>query len=160
MSSPHLWPARREFLRRGTPVAWVHPSHGAVTYGVMTTDTVWAQSDTANDGAGPMHPSCEAPSHIDLRDRTARAHAAWAWTRVAPAPDGKCSQRVLMEDAVDWTRLTDTGAAWRGFDYQHQKHKAQKAARVLSRMACGDATVTVAEANAALAVAEGAGWLR
>ena len=99
MSTPdHLWPARPEYLRRGTPV---HAGHGHVS--------------------------------IDLRDVTARAHAAMAHTTV-----NSLTGTTLCSD--DWRAFIGGSALY----YR----------TVLRRMRSLDESVTVAEARAALEWAE------
>lgn len=131
---PHLWPARPEYLRRGTPV-WIQRDHPAWAW---DPGTVWCAAPDENGlrTVAVLHPGRTDWLHwcrpdirhlrLDLRDVTARAHAAWAhhtWRRGTPY----LAERLPM---------------------------GSEHGSVLTRMAHGDPSVTVAEARTALAWAE------
>jgi hypothetical protein len=73
---------------------------------------------------------------LDLRDKTARAHAAWLYVRVDKHGSPRCIE--ALQDAFRREPLLEGKQAIHG--YMH----------TLRRMACGDPSVTVAEARAAL----------
>jgi hypothetical protein len=131
VSAPdYLWPARPEYLRRGTPLRW------------LTGDGEYGRP-------GDLHLYCEqrgVPGDavmrlcaLDLRDVTARAHAAMAWTMI------RNSDRLVgFSSAMPDISVMDCGMWLR----------ARQMLRVLVRMRSMDESVTVDEAREALAWAE------
>jgi hypothetical protein len=131
VSAPdYLWPARPEYLRRGTPLRW------------LTGDGEYGRP-------GDLHLYCEqrgVPGDavmrlcaLDLRDVTARAHAAWAYTRA--------TTRGLE------LHFNGKMYLWAG-ELSSLPGDAVAMYEILCRMACGDESVTVDEAREALAWAE------
>jgi len=103
----------------------------------------WLTGDDEYGMAGDWHLYTEGPSPdlsrlcaLDLRDVTARAHAAWVYTQMdSPAGGVPCQDRELSDR---WYRA-------------HKRYKEGNAVRrVLLRMANGDESVTITEARAAL----------
>ena len=111
----YMYPARAGMLRRGTPTFYVN--------GNSTDEMLHAARTKITDFE---------PWFLDLRDVTARAHAAWAYRPFGP----DCPVYGAVYREIDEARREDVPAS---AHYQ-----------VLRRMACGDETVTVAEARAAL----------
>ena len=131
MSTPdYLWPARPEYLRRGTP-ALVSGWRDVIVCDEPEMRDRYSMraaciDDGAREGPEPLWPAVRAVS-IDLRDVTARAHAAMAYTFVEPPPCADVRVRVGGPYPFDET---------------------------LARMRMLDESVTVAEARAALEWAE------
>ena len=137
----HLHPARPEHLRRGTPVDFAGHCRGVV---VDTEDPngdgyvlVWWPRDAVGVGKSSAINSL----WLDLRDPTARAHAAWAYTEVEPE-----TGRVQLRE--QWRE------AWREAWIRSDSDTMFRAGTLL-RMRALDETVTPAEASAALLWAEG-----
>jgi hypothetical protein len=135
MSAPdYLWPARPEYLRRRSTVVL---TGGPFDGHIGTVEEVsaraayvrWDDSGRLGFGAGVLG----AMVGIDLRDLTARAHAAMAWTStlthadIGPVPELRARRREPGGDA---------------------------ALRALCRMRAMDESVTVDEAREALGWAE------
>jgi hypothetical protein len=125
-----LWPARPEYVRRGTPLRW------------LTGDGEYGRP-------GDLHLYCEkrgVPGDavmrlcaLDLRDVTARAHAAWAYTRA--------TTRGLE------LHFNGKMYLWAG-ELSSLPGDAVAMYEILCCMACGGESVTVDEARVALAWAE------
>lgn len=128
----HLWPARAGYLRRGTPVVVEVGFRGLQLFALVGSAAI---SDKTGTRAFCLYASQQAPDgyaplddiHLDLRDVTARAHAAWDWT-------------VAHRSGLRLADHLPLGASGGG---------------TMLRMASGDESVTVAEARAALEWAEG-----
>lgn len=133
----HRWRARAEYLRRGTPIESAD--------GLMVGQ--FAEHRTGDrlpwrfyDVSGTVYRVPLASDLVlDLRDPTARAHAAMVYTEIKPGPFG-------FPDTVRALRQ----AAALGADPHAWEH-----CNILCRMRALDETVTVAEARAALEWAEG-----
>ena len=132
--SEYLWPARAEYLRRGTPVKDRIGRRWLVLGPPRGTAHVF---DTAG---GPSLMVRE--TRLDLRDVTARAHAAMAYTRTDNGGAPYLTKPLL--DVLDRYEVGTT-------DRLPVEHDAE----VLCRMRALDEFVTVAEARAALEWAEG-----
>lgn len=97
---------------------------------------------------------CPCGCGLDLDDPTARAHAAWAYTRAAPTgrirPDNRIApvETALRIQAVSSSATRADYKAWT---------EAHHHVGVLIRMRASDESVTVAEARAALLWAERVG---
>jgi hypothetical protein len=136
MSTPdYLWPARPEYLRRGTPVYFADPDGTGLYAGLI---------EDRDDARG---------YRLDLRDVTARAHAAMAYTVISRSSawaeavaDGAIlnDPSIMVEDDSEPGGLALTPEARRMVD-------------LLCRMRMLDESVTVAEAREALAWAERVG---
>lgn len=128
----HLWPARVEYVRAQTPL--VERGQPATALRAPEVEGrghyVHLFDHTRVRGAHGYVPLSRL--HLDLRDVTARAHAAMAWTEVDP--DGRAR--------IKW--------AWRFLADEAPKH-----VETLRRMRSLSEIVTVEEARAALAWAEG-----
>ena len=134
MSTPdYLWPARPEYLRRGTPTYWLEPDTGDLYRGEMS------DSDDPDQYL------------LDLRDVTARAHAAMAYTVVTGI--GAVEITDPLARALRVSRL-EAGVTFASPSRAAEWWLARAHAERLTRMRCMDESVTVAEARAALAWAE------
>jgi hypothetical protein len=126
----HLWPARAEYLRRGTPV--VNKEYNGERAAMLVfchafTDSEGEHYDVAIEDYDVLTALLDDLS-LDLRDPTARAHAAMAYTENG--------------DHTGYPVCIDVLGEW-------PKH-----AVVLERMRAMDESVTVDEARAALGWAE------
>lgn len=131
----HLWPARPEYLRRGTPV-W----EGGCPWLVDSVDADGACCLVADEETD------HATTHtirIDLRDVTARAYAAMAYT---------------LTGYMGWSpglRVISTlTVAHLEVPLGRERRQVWEHVQVLRRMRALDESVTVAEARAALLWAE------
>jgi len=120
----YLYPARPGMLRRGTPTFYVN--------GNSTDEVLHAARTKITDFE---------PWFLDLRDVTARAHAAMSYTQVIDVAIDRGWPDVILS-AMD---LPDAC-----FDGHELAHEAYQMSRILARMRMLDETVTVAEARAAL----------
>jgi len=139
MSADHLYPARPGMLRRGTPVDYDRQEPEAVVvYVTGDRDLGWAAIVAWSDGMVSdyldRHLIAERV-RLDLRDVTARAHAAMAYIEcrlgiASVQADGSAhvSMTFYGRPAIGWSIHMTT----------------------LARMRCMDGSVTVAEARAAL----------
>jgi hypothetical protein len=126
VSAPdYLWPARPEYLRRGTPLRWLT---GGGEYG----------------RPGDLHLYCEqrgVPGDavmrlcaLDLRDVTARAHAAMAYTFCGPPV---CTDVHVKIGGSTWTTEHETLARMRMLDESVTVDEAREALGWAERVAGG-----------------------
>lgn len=142
--SDHLWPARAEYHRTGTPVADVYVEwddedgtrSGRIDGFIVVADP---EGSVVVDYAGNLwHDVLPDGCHLDLRDVTARAHAAMAWTQV--------------DTAGGYVRVSPSTAL--GAARDRRDHVSRRHIEILCRMRAMDESVTAKEACATLAWAE------
>jgi hypothetical protein len=134
VSAPdYLWPARPEYLRRCSVVVPYGEGLVAVVVEIDGNDLLL----TGQLGGGGWKAAHAV--RIDLRDVTARAHAAWAYTRA--------TTRGLE------LHFNGKMYLWAG-ELSSLPGDAVAMYEILCCMACGGESVTVDEARVALAWAE------
>jgi hypothetical protein len=134
-ATDYLWPARPEYLRRCSVVVPYGEGLVAVVVEIDGNDLLL----TGQLGGGGWKAAHAV--RIDLRDVTARAHAAMAWTMIRNS-DGS----VAFSSAIPDIAVMDCGM-W-------LQPRALQMLRVLVRMRSMDESVTVDEAREALGWAE------
>jgi hypothetical protein len=136
----HLYPARPGMLRRGTPVVRADgPMRGRQGVGLGLDDRgCYGIAWTPGEGVWLGPGAAGRMLALDLRDVTARAHAAWVYTRVSG------DVRRIIDELSSAQREAFMQGSPADYD------RIRWLVRRIMRMALGDESVTVEEAREAL----------